>query len=175
MKIIVASKNPVKIRAALKGFEKMFPKEKFAIEGISVPSGVPDQPTSDRESLNGALNRAKNASKAYLNADFWVGMEAATTESDGEMRSYSWVVVKSKNKIGKGRTTTYILPEKIASLIKQGMELGDADDLVFKKKNSKQENGSVGILTHNVIDRVEMYWPAVAMALIPFKNPELYI
>jgi non-canonical (house-cleaning) NTP pyrophosphatase len=54
------------------------------------------------------------------------------------------------------------------------MELGHADDLVFNKSNSKQENGAVGILTENVIDRAEFYKQAVILALIPFKNPTLY-
>ena len=29
------------------------------------------------------------------------------------------------------------------------LELGDADDMVFKRSNSKQKNGAVGILTDN--------------------------
>jgi non-canonical (house-cleaning) NTP pyrophosphatase len=32
----------------------------------------------------------------------------------------------------------------------------------------------VGILTDNAIDRQKLYEPAVVMALIPFKNPDLY-
>jgi non-canonical (house-cleaning) NTP pyrophosphatase len=58
--------------------------------------------------------------------------------------------------------------------VRQGMELGDADDAVFGRSNSKQANGAVGILTGNVIDRAELYEQAVVLALIPFKNPELY-
>lgn len=38
MKIVVASKNPVKINAAREGFKKMFPEVDFEVEGISVPS-----------------------------------------------------------------------------------------------------------------------------------------
>ena len=40
MKIVIASKNPVKIDAVRTGFQKMFPSEKFSFEGISVPSDV---------------------------------------------------------------------------------------------------------------------------------------
>jgi inosine/xanthosine triphosphatase len=174
MKIIVASKNPVKINASLKAFRKMFPKEVFVVEGIPVPSGVGEQPMSDQEALQGALNRAANLSKVAPKADFWVGLEGSVEEVDGEMRSFAWAAVKSRKQLGKARTATFVLPQKIAELIKQGIELGEADDIVFHKANSKLSSGAVGILTDEIIDRTEFYWPAVALALIPFKNTKLY-
>ena len=72
-RIIIASKNPVKIKATFGGFQKMFPSEQFEIEGVSVPSLVSDQPKSDAEAFSGSLNRADNACREYANADFWVG------------------------------------------------------------------------------------------------------
>ena len=175
IKIIVASKNPVKINATLKAFKKMFPRNKLLMEGVSVSSGVSDQPKSDEESLTGSHNRASNAKKQYPDADYWIGLEAAVGLINDKMSSFSWVVVISKDgKIGRGRTATYILPDKVADLINQGKELGEANDIIFDKHNSKQNNGSVGILTHDVIDRTEIYWPAIALALIPYKNLDLY-
>jgi len=174
-KIVVASQNPVKINATLEGFRKMFPVEKFEAEGVSVPSGVSDQPKNDSEIFQGAWNRADNASKEVTGADFWVGIEGGIEEKSGEMESFAWIIIKGKNgKFGKGRTGTFFLPPKVAELIRQGKELGEADDIVFQRKNSKQENGAVGILTGNVIDRTKFYIEAVVMALIPFKNEELY-
>jgi non-canonical (house-cleaning) NTP pyrophosphatase len=54
------------------------------------------------------------------------------------------------------------------------MELGAADDLVFDTTNSKQKEGSVGQLTHGVIDRKNFYEQAVVLAFIRFQWPELY-
>lgn len=91
------------------------------------------------------------------------------------MQAIAWIAVRSKNgMIGKGKTGTYYLPEAVAQLIREGKELGEADDIVFNRTNSKQSNGSIGILTHNTIDREVHYVNAVILALIPFKNPELY-
>ena len=59
-------------------------------------------------------------------------------------------------------------------LVKEGMELGKADDLVFNKDNSKQQGGSVGILTQGVVDRNEYYRQAIILALIPFLNENLF-
>jgi non-canonical (house-cleaning) NTP pyrophosphatase len=59
-------------------------------------------------------------------------------------------------------------------LIKEGKELGEADDIVFQKENSKQKTGAVGLLTGNVLDRTSYYKEAIILALIPFKNKDLY-
>ncbi len=53
----------------------------------------------------------------------------------------------------------------------QGLNLGDADDQVFRRTNSKQGSGAVGLLTDDVVTRTTLYEQAVILALIPFKNP----
>jgi inosine/xanthosine triphosphatase len=173
-KIIVSSKNPVKLDAVLKGFSLVYPNTKFMVTGVSVESGVSEQPMSEDEVLKGALNRVNNALIAEPKGDYWVGIEGGVEEKTDGMIAFAWVVIKSNNKIGKGRTTAFYLPNKITELIKQGKELGDADDIVFGKKNSKQQNGAVGILTSDVLTRTISYSHGVILALIPFKNPTLY-
>ncbi|MCC6643625.1 inosine/xanthosine triphosphatase [Candidatus Peregrinibacteria bacterium] len=176
-KVVIASKNQTKINATKKGFEKMFPQEKFEFAEISVPSNVPDQPISNLETFTGAKNRADNAALEIPGADFYIGIEGgveAVGEHDQEMESFAWIVIKSGHQYGKSRTGTFFLPEEISKLIKQGIELGVADDMIFKRENSKQQNGAVGILTDNAIDRTAYYQEAVVLALIPFKNPGLY-
>lgn len=173
-KIIVASKNPVKIQAAELGFQRLFPDTTFTCEGISVPSGVPDQPMGDAETLQGAMNRASNAQQTVPDADFWVGIEGGIEKKGDEMEAFAWIVVKSRDQLGKARTGTFFLPKRVVALINEGMELGDADDIVFGGNNSKQKNGAVGILTGDVIVRSTYYAEAVVLALIPFHRPELY-
>ena len=140
-KIVVASKNPVKLNAALLGFRKMFPAEEFEVESTVVLSNVNNQPMGDSETFQGALNRTENASKETL-ADFWVGIEGGVEEKESGMEVFAWIVIKSKDgKYGKGRTGTFFLPKQIVELIKQGKELAEADDAVFKRNNSKSANG----------------------------------
>lgn len=175
MRIVVASKNPVKINAALNGFKKMFPGQTFEIEGISMDSGVGAQPRGDAEIFRGALNRCLNLVKADNTADFFVGIEGGVAEKEGEMEAFAWVVIKSKKGLlGKGRTGTFFLPPAVQKLVNAGKELGEADDIVFGRENSKQQNGAVGLLTGDVIDRTHYYTEAVILALIPFKNEKLY-
>jgi inosine/xanthosine triphosphatase len=172
-KVVVASKNPVKINAARMGFEKMFQNEEFEFIGISVNSGVPDQPLSCDETKYGAINRVDNAEK-IMDADFWVGMEGGIEKVGDEMEAFAWIVIKSARKYGRSKTATFHLPKKIVELIDQGKELGEADDIVFGGNNSKQKNGAVGILTGDIIDRANYYTNAMVLALIPFKNKLLY-
>jgi inosine/xanthosine triphosphatase len=172
-RIVVASQNPVKLRATYAGFTRMFPDERFSVEGISVPSDVADQPMTDADTLQGALNRAKNAASAVPHADYWVGIEGGVGLDGDEMQVFAWIVVLAHGLTGKAKTGTFYLPQEVVRLVRQGRELGDADDLVFGRSNSKQQNGSIGILTGDVIDRADYYEPAVIMALVPFKNPHL--
>jgi non-canonical (house-cleaning) NTP pyrophosphatase len=107
--------------------------------------------------------------------DYFIGLEGGVAERDNELRSFAWIAIEDREgNFGQARTAELILPEKIKELIQNGMELGDADDLIFGKNNSKQENGAVGILTGDVINRYSFYKQAVILALIPFKNPVLY-
>jgi inosine/xanthosine triphosphatase len=152
----------------------MFPGDEFSIQTVTVPSGVKDQPSSSGEALRGARNRADNARQLHPQGDYWVGIEGGIEEVDSEMAGFAWIVVYSASRCGKARTGTFFLPERVAELVRQGIELGAADDLVFNRSNSKQENGAIGILTGNILDRTQLYEHAVILALVPFKNPELY-
>lgn len=172
--VVIASKNPVKIQAVKNGFKEMFPDEEFTFVGVSVASNVADQPFSNNETFIGAKNRADNASREVKDADFCIGIEGGIEHIENEMEVFAWVFIKSNGKYGKARTGAFFLPKQVVELIKEGKELGEADDIVFKRNNSKQENGSVGILTRNVIDRTKYYTEAVILALIPYRNVDLY-
>lgn len=191
MKIIaVASHNPVKIAAAQAGFQRMFPNETWIMQSIAAPSGVPDQPFSSAETLQGARNRAANARVLLPSADFWVGIEggvapeeqvpwngATSTDSSSEhahLAAFAWVVILSTRQRGEARTGTFFLPPAVAELVHAGKELGEADDMVFGRVHSKRANGAVGLLTGDVLNRAGFYEQAILLALIPFRNPQLY-
>lgn len=153
MKIIVASQNPIKIAAVRRGFEKMLPSlAPFDIQGVGVIWCARPQPMTFDETLRGAKNRVGNAMDEYPDADFWVGLEGGVDLHDDEMAVSGWVVVEDRTgRVGKSMTNTIYLPPKVAKLVAGGMELGEADDIVFGTTNSKQSNGAVGILTGDVL------------------------
>lgn len=172
--IVVASGNPVKVKAAQSGFERMFAPETFRVETVEVPSGVGRQPSSSAETRQGALNRARAAQAARPEADFWVGIEGGV-EADGErLCAFAWVVVLAPRASGQSRSGSFYLPPGVADLVRQGLELGEADDRVFGRSNSKQADGAIGLLTGGVVDRHALYEQAVILALVGIRNPALY-
>ncbi|MBI4133566.1 inosine/xanthosine triphosphatase [Candidatus Uhrbacteria bacterium] len=176
MKVIVASKNPIKIQAARGAFERMFPDASATYEGFSVSSGVPDQPHTEEETLQGAVNRATRARAEYPDADYWVGMEGGVVFNGDAALALAWIAVLGRDgMVGRGRTGTFYLPPEVGELVRAGHELGEADDIVFGRENSKQQNGAIGLLTGDVLTRTQHYSDATVLALIPFKNRALYL
>ena len=173
-KIIVASRNPIKAEAVLRGFSRMFPNELLHVEGIQVASGVSDQPMSDQVTRQGAITRAKKARDAAQSSDFWVGLEGGCDYQDDRLVAFAWIVVLSGDLMGSARTAIFQLPQEVQSLVESGLELGEADDRAFGENNSKQNSGAVGLLTRDVVTRTSLYEQAVILALIPFKNQKLY-
>ena len=173
LKVLVGSKNPTKINATKGAFKKVFSDSVIDVCGISVASGVSDQPMSCNETKLGAKNRLKNLKPSV--ADFYIGIEGGCEYINKELFAFAWVVVEdSFGKQGKGKTSMFQIPQKIQKLIESGVELGEADDVVFERKNSKKKNGAIGILTNNIIDRTKYYEEAVVLSLIPFLNKSLF-
>lgn len=171
--IAVGSLNRVKSSAIGTAFERMF-ASKPSIELVAAPSGVPDQPRSDEQTLRGAINRARAAKRQRSHADIWAGIEGGIEDDGINMYAFAWIVLLSESTEGRSRTATFPIPTPIANLVREGMELGKADDIVFDCEDSKKNEGAVGLLTGGVIDRIALYEHAATMALIPFKNQELF-
>jgi len=173
IKVVIGSKNPVKIECVKNAFSRYF--KNIEIIGTDVESGVPNQPKSDRKTLKGAARRATQSLLKDNKADFGVGIEGGLERIKNNLYAFAWICIKSrKEKIGLGRTASFLLPPKIEELIKSGKELGEADDIFFDIKNSKQKMGAIGLLSKGKLDRKKLYEQGVICALLPFLNKELY-
>lgn len=173
MKILIASKNPVKVNAVQEAFKICF-DESVEPEGISVASGVSDQPRSDEETRTGAKSRVEGLLCLKQKADFYVGIEGGIDQVDDRLQAFAWIAISDGEKQSLGRTGSFELPPEVARLIGEGLELGDADDRVFEQRNSKQKNGAVGLLTNDLLTRQQLYQHGIVLALIPFMNKKLY-
>jgi len=172
MKVVVASRNPVKIGATEQAFAKLFPDQTLDMVSADVASGVSDQPTSDEETRVGARNRAMAASDVMPEADYWVGLEGGVEVVDEQLMAFAWMAIKGSNgKIGEARSATLPLPPAVKELVDSGMELGDANDKVFSTINSKQGGGAYGLLTNGLYTRESIYTQTLIIALTTFVNP----
>ena len=175
MKVVVASKNPVKVEAARAAFTKLVSHTDLQMLPVSVDSGVDDQPMSDEETRRGARNRAINARQGNPDADFWVGLEGGIEVFDEQLMAFAWMAILDSNgRFGCARSTTLPLPPSVRKLIvDDGLELGDANDRIFSTANSKQGGGAYGLLTDGLFTRESIYTQTLILALLPFVN-DLY-
>jgi len=170
--VAVGSSNPVKLAAARAVLAWAAPLA--TVDATTVPSGVPDQPFGDDETIAGARNRARAAREA-LDADLGIGLEGGVVDSPEGMRSCAWcVVVHRDGREGIGGSLAMPLPDAVARMIRDGMELGHAMDALVAERGTKHGKGAVGILTAGRIDRQGAYEVLVTYALAPFITPELY-
>jgi len=174
MIVAIGSTNPVKVQAVKNAFKKVYTSKKIKFVSFEVSSGVSKQPMSDLESIKGARNRAKIAIKKE-NADFGVGLEGGLQKIENNWFDSGWIIVlDKKGKEGIGSSLKMHTPRKMVKLINKGLELGDADDIFFKTKNSKQKQGHFGLMTKSKIVRAKAYEHAVISALVRFIHKNLF-
>ena len=169
LSVAVGSKNPVKVGAAREVILRALPHAR--IESVAVPSGVPDQPWGDDETIRGALARARAARQA-LDADWGVGLEGGViAEGACGVRTCAWAAIVSRDGVeGIGGSLSLALPPDVAKLVRGGMELGPAMDRVSGQQNVKHGAGAVGILTAGLVSRQQAYEVLVAYAMVPFLS-----
>ena len=164
--IAVGSRNPVKVAAVTAVVRQWHASAR--IEALAVPSGVPDQPLGDEETRRGALARARAARDA-IDADIGVGLEGGVVDDDATgMRTCAWAaIVLRDGREFTGGSLAMPLPPAVATLVRQGLELGHAMDAVTGAHNTKHGAGAVGILTSGLVDRQQAYEILVTYAFSP--------
>ena len=172
MKIVIASANPVKIKAVKTVLQPLYPQAKFTHRQTA--SQVPRQPLTDQQTRQGAINRAQ-ASLQQTQADLAVGIEGGVMSTSVGMFATAWAaIIDSQGKLGLGGGLHFLLPKKIAVAINQGKELGPIMDKLTNRKNVKQQGGAVEVLTKGLITRTQGYIRLVELALAKFRYPEIY-
>jgi inosine/xanthosine triphosphatase len=170
--VVVGSTNPVKIAAVTAVLERSGSGAR--VRGMAVASGVRDQPEGDAETIRGATQRAR-AALEVSDADLAVGIEGGVVEESGHMRTCAWAAVVSRDgRVGIGGSLAMMLPDRVAALVRDGVELGHAMDHVTGGRDTKRGAGAVGILTAGLVDRQRAYEALVTYALAPFLAPAYY-
>ena len=169
--VAVGSMNPVKVGAARRVLERLAPLAR--VDGVEVESGVSDQPWGDEETIRGALARA-HAARAELDADWGVGIEGGViATAAGGVRTCAWAAIVTRDlRVGVGGSLSLELPNRVAELVRGGMELGHAMDAVTGEREVKRGVGAVGILTRGLVTRQAAYETLVAYALVPLLQAD---
>lgn len=169
MKVMVGSKNPVKVGAVEEAFEKYWPE--CNVVGVEVNSGVSSQPMSEEETINGAINRAK---ASLGNNEYGVGLEGGVCTIQDKMFECAWACVARRDEVeGLAGGLYFELPAKIAERIRKGEELGPIMEELMRY-DVKRTKGAIGVFTKGQLDRKSAYVQIVLSALIKFVSPEWY-
>lgn len=174
IKVVVGSKNPVKVNATEATLQRAFPQLVIEVQGVAAHSGVSDQPMSETETLLGARNRVQDAQQRYPGADFYVAFEGGVDEFTYGVATFAYVVIAGKSAMGVGRTANLPIPRRFYAALQQGEELGDVLDAHFNTTNIKQQGGAIGLLTNQHESRQSTYQQALMLALAPFLHDALF-
>ncbi|MDQ8154163.1 MAG: inosine/xanthosine triphosphatase [Gemmatimonadota bacterium] len=170
--IAVGSTNPVKLAAVRAVLVRL--SDTVTVDGVTVPSGVPDQPMGDAQTIEGATNRARAARDARQ-ADLGVGIEGGVVDGPDGMRTCAWaVIVTADGAAHVGGSLSMPLPDAVAALVRDGVELGHAIDRLVGTENIKHGAGAVGILTEGLVTRQQAYEVILAYALAPVLGEAMY-
>ncbi len=169
---VVGSTNPVKINAVREILDSIFGD--VHVEGIYVPSGISRMPTSPKEAIKGAENRALKAMEKG-DYDMAFGIEGFTQELEQGMFLSRWsVAMDREGKMGYGCSHKFQLPSKIAKSIRAGSELGPIMDVLTGEEGVSRERGAIGVFTRGTVTRNEAAKQSVICSLTRFLSPELY-
>ena len=176
MLIAVGSTNPAKISAAKIGFGKVFQREKIKVIGIDVKSGISHQPMSDRESVKGAINRAKAALKSVKGANYGVGMEGGLHKIGKNWFESGLIAVIDKNgKVSLASSSRWQVSNKVINKLNNKNELSHIYEQIAKVENAKDVGGVMSLVTAGLVPRDVAYSHGVIFALAPFfSNPDFW-
>ena len=176
MRIILASKNPVKIKA----LQDVMPAYEFLkdteIISCEANSGVSDQPKSLEETISGAINRARKAyNKQYA---YSFGIESGLIEVPyTPLMDICFCVVYDGKEQSIGSSVAFEVPVLVSSIvIEKNMNLTQAcyEAKLTSSKTIGSAEGIIGLLTKGRVTRKDYTKQAIQMALIPWENAQLY-
>jgi inosine/xanthosine triphosphatase len=171
--VVLGSTNPVKAEATLKALETFY--EDVEVLPLSLPSRVKPFPTSEKETIQGAINRALAAEAAQPNAEFAVGIESGIMSMEGRKYVRGYAVVVHGEELGIGSSAAYEVSEGLLKRIDPRTdESKRVIDSIFGGRDVLDKEGVVGVLTRGKLARSAVLRDAVICALTRFVSPEYY-
>ncbi len=175
MKIIICTENKAKVQA-IEGVLKRVWSD-FSLINEKFSSDISEQPLSEEDGIEGALNRANNARIKYPDADYFIGMEGyVDTIKYGMFLAGAVVIVNNHGKCGVGMSAKMLLPTSIQKKIESGEELGPLIKELMNdtENNIRQFDGTNGFLSKGLYNRVDEFRNAAECALTRFQSPEYF-
>ena len=156
MKINVGSKNNVKVNAV----KHVFSESK--VLGVESPSSVSKQPKTDEETRLGAINRALHC-KYDSECDLSVGLEGGIMMLSDELYLCNWGALIYEDTVITASGARILLPNSFKEPLNAGIELSALVDAYSLRKNTRTNEGAIGIFTEGSLLRTEMFEQVVTL------------
>lgn len=180
MRVLVGSTNPTKVSAVREALERYPLFAGASVVGVSVESGVAEQPLSLEEMFRGAAQRAESA--LALGADVAVGLESGLFPVSspfvrvGMLDATACVIIDGEH-TGAGLSSAFQCPTEVTRLVRhEGLDLNEAFRAAGLTNDSRlgSKGGAIGLLSDGSVTRAEYMGVAVRMALMQLLHPEYY-
>lgn len=169
LKIVVGSTNKAKVQAVLQAIPTS-----WELITSNVPSGVSNQPFSDEETIQGAMNRASNALH-QTDAHLAIGLEGGVVETPYGLFLCNWAALKvretQKTYIAGG--ARILIPEEVANKLREGKELGPVMEEYTTIHDVRNNEGAIGIFTNSKVTRSQMFKHIMDLLIGQFEYEHL--
>jgi len=171
MKIIIGSASDRKINVVKKVVGVLFGKN-VECSGYPAKSGQPETPW-DKQTFDGARNRALDAMRNVAGADYYVGLESGLVERYGHIYEEAWAIVIDKNNVEhNGYSSGLKVPDFILNKMDE-MKMEHSDIMtIIEKEYGKLPNDTWGTYSGGVIQREISLEEALRNAIIQITSPE---
>ena len=166
MKVVVGSKNKTKVGAVEKVWKDV------TITSLSVPSGVANQPFTDEETMQGAVNRAKRALQEG-EAQIGIGLEGGVMKTEHGLFMCNWgALATNTGKTFVAGGARIKLPDDFLASLEDGKELSEVMEEFVQRKDIRSHEGAIGIFTDDYVDRTELFVHVVKLLVGQYKYDE---
>jgi len=169
MNICVGSKNSIKVEAVSEIVQEYSHLKDAVIIACDVDSGVPDQPKSLEQTVNGAIHRAK---ASFADCTYSVGIESGLMSVPKSKTGFMDVCVCAifdGNEYHLGLSSAWEVPKDVmAYILEEGMNMTDASVKAGLTDNPTigAAEGLIGILSKGRLVRKTYTKEAIRTALI---------
>src|SRR5699024_12648196 len=151
MNTSIGSTNLTKIKAVT----TVFPEA--VVHSTTAPSDVSAQPIGDKETLAGAMNRAKNIREVYPDM-YGIGLEGGVMYVENNLFLNSWgVLITLNEQVYTAAEARIPLPDEFSKKLNQRIELSTLMDEFINKENITNREGAIGIFTSSYLTRADLF------------------
>jgi non-canonical (house-cleaning) NTP pyrophosphatase len=164
-KIVLTSKNPVKISAVKNIVEQLFLDTYF--EYIPLDLDAKNAELFGKQQILAFMkNSLSSAREAISDAEYYVCMQGGMEDSGDEMHETAYVMVSdSSGRSEVSGCSTFRVPTQVANEVRNGKDFAKSVDEFFKVQNTKTTGGFVSILTNGIVNKESHYSQPFAIAI----------